>query len=557
MLPEGSTWLNDNITTWKKFLDAEKIDYDIISDQTIELGKHNNYDLLILPGSKSLSDKEISQIKRYIEKGGSIFASSGTASYSSDGKWRGWDFFSEVYGLKFTKEITPDEFLKIHTLRGNLPLTAGIPTGYPLKIATWDRPISCEVLEPRTTQVSFWYNFRKEAGLVREEIEKTAGIIYGNYGKGRFVWYGFELNSVIGEQEDFIYFEKLFKNSINWLRYTPTLLVKDWPPGYKAAAMIVPTLTNKIWNVKNLFDIAKSEDIPLTFFIDPAVAEENKSLVKELIKYGEVGDIIDIGYLASVDDTVNELFDYNTQVNRFKQGKANPEKNSGIKVNGVLPLYGLYDENSVHALIESNYGYILTDSLTDRSVPRTLIRGDKRVISLTKTARDDYEVIRNYGLKDKNFQLYTYEEDADRLLFEGGLYIFKVHTDYQCSPEYVDVIRDVIRYLKSKNFWIASGSQIKNWWLSKTNLEISSEVRSQRRVAIELSNPGKSDAENITVQINLNKDIKNVQISSEIFGTKIPKYEFDSRTQTLRLKIKKLEAGETVSYFIDYENVNL
>ncbi|MCX6149520.1 MAG: hypothetical protein NTX22_03230 [Ignavibacteriales bacterium] len=556
MLPQGSTWLNDNISTWKKFLDAEKINYEIINDQKIELGQHYKYDLIVLPGSKSLSDKEISQIKKYIEKGGSIFSTSGTASFSDDGKWRGWEFFSEVYGLKFTKEITPEEFSRIHTLRGNLPLTAGIPTGYPLKIATWDRPISCEVLDPRTTQVSFWYNFRKEAGLVREEVDKSAGIVYGTYGKGRYVWYGFELNSVIGEQEDFINFEKLFKNSVNWLMYTPTVLVKDWPPTYRAAAIIVPMLTNKIWNVKNLFGIAKSEDVKMTFFVDPVITDENQSLLKELYKYGEVGDIVDIGYLESVTDTVNKLYDYNTQVIRFKQGKAGLEKIPNVKISGALPLYGLYDENSVQALVSSGYDYVLTDSLTDRSVPRTLIRGDKKIVSFTKTARDDYEVIRDYGLKEKNFQLYTYEEDVDRLLFEGGLYIFKIHTDYQCSPEYVEVVRDLIRYMKSKNVWIASASEVKNWWLSKNNMEISTEVRSARRVAVEISNPGNTDVDNVIVQVNLNKDVKNIQISSEIFGTKIPKYEFDSRTQILRLKIKKLEAGESVSYYVDYDNLN-
>ena len=557
MLPEGSTWLIDNISTWKKFLNEEKINYDVISDQTIELGKHFSYDLLILAGSKSLSDKEISQIKKYIEKGGSIFSTSGTASYSADGKWRGWEFFSEVYGLKFTKEISPDDFLKIHTLRGNLPLTAGIPTGYPLKIATWDRPIACEVLEPRTTQVSFWYNFRKEGGLVREEIEKTAGIVYGSYGKGRFVWYGFELNSVLGEQADYIYFEKLFKNSVDWLKYAPTLQVKDWPPGYNTAAMIVPMLTNKIWNVKNLFSIAKQENVPMTFFVEPAIAEENKSLTEALENYGEIGDIIDIGYLVSTTDTVDELFDYNTQLNRFRQGRTMLEKIPGVKINGVLPLYGLYDENSVRALIASGYSYIITDSLTDRSVPKTLIRDDRRLVSYTKTARDDYEVIRDYGLKDTSFQLYTYEEDVDRLLFEGGLYIFKIHTDYQCLPEYVNVVRDLINYLKKKNFWIATGSQIKNWWLSKSNLEISSEVRSSRRIAIEVSNPGNTVVENVVVEVYVNKNIKNIQLSSEIFGTSIPKYEFNSKSQTIKLKIKKLGAGESKSYFIDFDNLSL
>ncbi|MGE5457105.1 MAG: hypothetical protein ACM3RX_01990, partial [Methanococcaceae archaeon] len=447
LLAPGSTWLNDNISTWKSFLAASKIRYEVISDQTIELGQHYKYKLLILPGSKSLSDKEISQIKKYIEKGGSVFATSGTSSFSDNGKWRGWDFFSEVFGLKFAKEITPDEFTRIHTLRGNLPITAGIPTGFPLKIATWDRPIACEVLDPRTTQVSFWYDFRKEAGLVREEVEKSAGIAFGKYGSGRFVWMGFELNSVIGAQEDYINFGKLFQNSVNWLTYSPTAMVNDWPGSYQAAALITPTLGAEYNNVQNLFGIIKSENAPMTFFVDPSMVEDNKSFISNLSHYGEVGGIVDLGYLASVNDTVNKLLDYNTQLIHFKQAKQSLEKAPNISGKGAIPLYGLYDENSIQGLIASGYEFVITDSLTDRSVPRTIIRGDKKIVSMTKTARDDYEVIRNYGLTQKEFQLYTYEEDVDRLLFEGGLYILKLHSEYQCRPEYVDVVRDLIRYI--------------------------------------------------------------------------------------------------------------
>jgi hypothetical protein len=251
MLDEGSTWLNDNIDTWENFLKANKFPYDIINDQTIELGQHYDYKVIVLPGSKSLSDKEIIQLKKYIERGGSVFATSGTATFSDEAKWRGWSFVTEVFGLKFNKEIRPDEITKIHTLRGNLPLTAGIPTGYSLDIATWDRPIFVEIVEPRTTQVSFWYDFRREKGLVQEAIQKSAGIAYGTYGKGRFVWYGFEINSVVGEQEDYIYFDRLFRNSLNWLTYNPTAYVKDWPAPYEAAAVIVPMITEQPNNALN------------------------------------------------------------------------------------------------------------------------------------------------------------------------------------------------------------------------------------------------------------------------------------------------------------------
>ena len=117
------------------------------------------------------------------------------------------------------------------------------------------------------------------------------------------------------------------------------------------------------------------------------------------------------------------------------------ESVTGKSVTGAIPYYGLFDENTIQALIDAKYKFVITDSLTDRSVPKTIIRGDERLISITKTARDDYEVIRDFGLTLPNYQLYTYQEDIDRILFEGGLYVFKMHTEYQCKHENIGVVR--------------------------------------------------------------------------------------------------------------------
>jgi len=495
-------------------------------------------------------------LKKYLERGGSVYATSGTASFSNDGKWRGWQFFSEVFGCKFTREIDRSEVTKIHTLRGNLPLTAGIPTGYPLKVATWDHPFSVEVMDPRTVQASFWYNYRLEAGLVREEIQKSAGIVYGTYGAGRFVWMGFEINSVIGVQEDYINFDKLFRNSINWLTHKPIIFAKDWPEGYDAAIIITPTLSEEIYNINNLCPILASEGVRATFFVDPSKAEANPDLIRSLLKYGDISAITDIGYLASVNDTNNKLNDFNLQLYKLKEAKQRLEAVTKRPVRGFLPTYGLFDQNSIQALIDAGYHYILTDSLTDRSVPNTIIKGEKAVISMTKTARDDYEVIRNFGLKEPEFQLYTYEEDLDRVIFEGGLYILKMHTEYQCKKEYVNVIRDLIKKLKKKNYWIATADQIHDWWMRKNALQLKVEPRGLTRVVVTVSNPGDKKLRELGVDVNLNEDAKNISISSEIIGTKIPTYKYNPVNRVISLSVRDLEPKESRIYYIDYDKPN-
>ncbi len=555
-LPVGSTWLNDNISTWKKFLDNLNLKYEIISDQKIENGDYKKYKLIVLPGTKSLSEKEALQIKRYLENGGSVFATGGIGSYSNDGKWRGWEFINQVFGVQFSHELKPDEFSKIHTICGSLPITANIPTGFPLKIATWDRPMAVEVLDPRTTQVSFWYNYRMDDGLVREEIKKSAGIAYGNFGKGRFMWMGFELNSIIGVQEDYIYFERLFNNSIKWLMYFPIAYVRDWPTGYEAAAIVAPVLTNDVNNINNILPIIKNEGISSTFFVDPLTAENNKELVRKISSYGEIAALVDIGYLASINDKFNKLNPYAEQLQKLNSAKEKLEKISSSSVSGFLPYYGLFDQNTLNAVINSNYKYVLTDSLTDRSVPKTIIRGDKRIVTMTKTARDDYEIIRDFGLTLPEFQFYTYQEDLDRVLFEGGMYILKLHTEYQCRSDYANVLSDVIKDLKKKKFWIATATEIQKWYEKRDYIEIKADRRGKTRVALKVSNPGIESINNLVIDLDLNDYAQNITIGSEIIGTKTASVKHTAGSQMVYLYIDDLKPGESRQYYIDYDQVN-
>ena len=555
-LPVGSTWLNDNISTWKKFLDNLNLKYEIISDQKIENGDYKKYKLIVLPGTKSLSEKEALQIKKYLENGGSVFATGGIGSYSNDGKWRGWEFINQVFGVQFSHELKPDEFSKIHTICGSLPITANIPTGFPLKIATWDRPMAVEVLDPRTTQVSFWYNYRMDDGLVREEIKKSAGIAFGNFGKGRFMWMGFELNSIIGVQEDYIYFERLFNNSIKWLMYFPIAYVRDWPTGYEAAAIVAPVLTNDVNNINNVLPIMKNEGISATFFVDPTIAENNKELIRKISSYGEIAALVDIGYLASINDKFNKLNPYAEQLQKLNFAKEKLEKISSSSVSGFLPYYGLFDQNTLNAVINSNYKYVLTDSLTDRSVPKTIIRGDKRIVTMTKTARDDYEIIRDFGLTLPEFQFYTYQEDLDRVLFEGGMYILKLHTEYQCRSDYANVLRDVIKDLKKKKFWIATATEIQKWYEKRDYIEIKADRRGKTRVALKVSNPGIESINNLVIDLDLNDYAQNITIGSEIIGTKTASVKHTAGSQMVYLYIDDLKPGESRQYYIDYDQVN-
>jgi hypothetical protein len=221
-----------------------------------------------------------------------------------------------------------------------------------------------------------------------------------------------------------------------------------------------------------------------------------------------------------------------------------------------MPLNGYYDDNTLQAMASQDFEFLVTDSLTDRSVPEIRIRNNKPIMIITKTARDDYEVVRNYGLVNPEYQRYTYEEDIDRILFEGGLYVFKVHTDYQLQPQYSLVLKDIMNYARSKKMWIASLKGLRSWWMRKLGVEVRYETRSKRRIAVELNNPHNEEASNLIVQVNFNKKVKNIQVSSDIINTKIPKYKLSNDSQVLYFYLEKMEPHESRSILVDFENID-
>jgi peptidoglycan/xylan/chitin deacetylase (PgdA/CDA1 family) len=392
---------------------------------------------------------------------------------------------------------------------------------------------------------------------VREEIKKTAGIVYGTYGKGRFVWMGFEPNSVIGVKEDYVYYDLLFKNSIKWLSYAPIGFIREWPDNYDAAAVIAPSFRRDIDNVQNMLDILSTEKVQATFFIDEAAGIKNKNIVRALSNYGEVAALVDIGYLNSVSDTLNSLYDLKTQTARLKQVKAAFEDVTKKPLCGLLPYNGLFDKNTIQALSMSGYNYVFTDSLTDRSVPQAITFDKERIISMTQTARDDHEIIRDFGLTEPEFQYYTYQEDIDRILFEGGMYILKLHNDYQLRAENTGVVKDIIKDLKKKKFWITTADEIGKWAKDKSYVDVRIDKRGESRIVVRISNSGKTEVAKATVQVDINDNADGLSLNSDIIGTEAAAFDYDKNSNSVFLHITNLKPGESRIYYLDYTKRNV
>ena len=149
------------------------------------------------------------------------------------------------------------------------------------------------------------------------------------------------------------------------------------------------------------------------------------------------------------------------------------------------------------------------------------------------------------------------QEDIDRILFVGGLYLFRMHTNYQCTKKNIGVVRDVINELKEKKFWITTSEKIQEWYRVKDYLEIKTEQRGNSRVVVTISNPGVDVASKIIIYVDLNDKADNISIESEFIGTRKAAFSHQRGSGIINLYINDLQPNESRTFYIDIEQIYL
>lgn len=98
-----TTWVDETLLSWREFLieKERQISFRDISDTDLEQGSLEDYDVLILPSVRAMSDVQIQRIKEFMQRGGSVLATWTPGVYRPDGSWRGWGFVEEAFGVEF------------------------------------------------------------------------------------------------------------------------------------------------------------------------------------------------------------------------------------------------------------------------------------------------------------------------------------------------------------------------------------------------------------------------------------------------------------------------
>ncbi len=426
---------------------------------------------------------------------------------------------------------------------GNTPLTMSLPAGYGLFVQVYDPATRMRIIGDDTHPVAYWTD--RVRTFRTGDIAGHTSIAYGNYQSGRFVYTGFRRDALgVGytDTQDIVHIDRFFKSIFAYLKKTPVVWLKDWPAPYNGGALLSGLGGTNLDNLLPVADSLEALGVSSTFFIEPTQADLHRSTVVSLQEHGEIGVL---------DDYSDETFvSFADQEQRFSNLRAVLEEVSEGTVRTYRsPQIGNMKMVTQQALAKAGYTSVFTDSVERRSIPVVSRFTSPRLTRFTATAWSDEEIIAANPSGAVNFG--PIEQEIKRIGQEAGLYQIVYSADGFGRPGYRHVLPSVVRTLQENRFWLATSSEITQWWRERHGIKVDMDKSGRSRLVLHLSNQNGEVVQQIGVMIDLGQQVESVRIRPELIGSSIPKHELKNSNSLLFIKIASLKPQQTRLFHID------
>ena len=445
------------------------------------------------------------------------------------------------------------------TLRGNTPITAGIPGGYRAKIQVYNPGVSVRITDPdRIYSAGFWYDFATDPPIQQDVLNPVSGLVYGTFGEGRIVFMGFSpdaLGASSGDPEDEEVLGRLFDNVLSFLQREPIVWTHDWPLGHAAAVMMTANMAGSSPGATRMATFFENENVSATVFVDESIGSNFPELVSRLYTQGDVGilDPISDRITGSVDVLRARFRRYRKALMDIVDGPVTGYRSSGR---------GALAPATKEALSYEGYTYFLPDSIGRRTTPKIMGAPYESLTRIGVTARE-YESNQLLSTDRGPMLLDSLLlPEAYRALEEGGVFRLTLPMEIFTSEEQVSMLGQFVQRLRQEKFWIASGSEIVHWWRLRKGLNVSVEQRSKSRIFVRVSNDNGDTAEEATVSITLGESVTSVNILPELINIlkpvadeiDVPPFVLRENGTVLDLIIKQLKPQQYRIFHIDLIN---
>ncbi len=545
---------------WADALYERGYNYHLVEEDALPTLKEDfpDYDMLIIPGAMLLSYDERQGIKAFLAQDRELLCTWLVGCRDENGDWVGFDFLTQLIGAAPNREVKDVTGGTSVILRGNSPITAGIPPGSHLEIYTYHGYISFNIIEERTRSDGFW--FFPYWRTVNDLSPGTDALFaHGHYVTGRFVWFGIVPESVQGVMDNNLLLDRMVENSLKWLHRMPVIVPRVWPGGHRAAGAVALEAHGNPAATQRALTVASEMGTPVDL-----IAHENftggSAPVKGLLK----GDLI---LSTGRYDRLSEL-PLKDQRAWVEQGAEKLRENTGVKPVGLFPYDWLYNQWTIDAAAQQEMDVILAmPNLKDREWPTPRSYGPEVVAAkpnrwwifsrkiplglLPKAAVSTWEYRQLKGLRGTASILDGMSGDMLRIRKAGGLYLGIVDPEeLEAEGDYTLPVKLAGR-LDSLGFWRASISEVSNRYAGWRGIRASGKEGPGNRLRLGVANVGRIKLSAVVFDVYLPPLIGQVDVSTHKVGVKATLLRYSPATGICTFQISELSARKNLEVFLD------
>ncbi len=532
----------NKITIWKKILDENNLDFQIISD-TADFQNLSRYKIVVLPGNSCLSDINVDLIYKYLDSGGSVIATGDVGSKDQDGNPRSNDFMIRNFGAKTRKTyLKPNEACAIQ-LRFGFPGTLALDPGYYLRLTPLETPLY--IPENNSIDVAgYWANDGYSESLP-DSIKRNPGYVISDRknSQGRIVWFGSSLNLLHQDDKNWLNAMLFFRQLIRWLSNEGITGINPWPKDYNCAYAIHGDISERFGRIEETVEVIEKSDFSATLNIQTDIAVKYPVLLEEI---GE--SKLEIG---SHGNTKESFIDQSLNVQMARLlNSINDLKKFSIEIKGFRPPLLQYDSTTIEAVQKTGLEYIIADNQPDRAYPKIIEKPEwidtenEQIALFPKSELSNYDLINRFGITNHSVFSEYMTKDMKRVFDLGGLYLLNFH-DQITDPA---VLKDIIETTSAEaidNYktYFTTLNEVADWVILRSKINVFA-VTSEKSVELTVVNTNNFRIKNATVAV-----ITPPQIPADKVITKNASAHctYDSSEDIFYLFLPKLKPGESFS----------
>jgi hypothetical protein len=217
-----------------KALIEEHVPFDIVGAEGLASDRIAKYKALVLPDAVAMSDEEADVLRKFVESGGDVIATSRTSLLDTNGAPRKSFALADLFGADYENPLDYDtSFIKPESnpICEGIDLRENIPLRHGQQVKVLPRPdaeTAAKLMLPATEIIPGIRVFNYGYDVAPGPVTEFPAIVTHSFGKGRSVYFAGDLTGAYGRFGD-PSLRKLLRNAIRWVNEGPLPLETDAP----------------------------------------------------------------------------------------------------------------------------------------------------------------------------------------------------------------------------------------------------------------------------------------------------------------------------------------